>query len=78
MGELQTIAVAFSAFVGGLAGVASLTWWLSRQFQAVKDSVLIKLEEHERLDNERFQNQSIAIMRIEMALQGEGKSLHRI
>lgn len=37
-----------------LTAVWSLAWWLARQFAAVKDAILEKLEYHERHDDIRF------------------------
>jgi len=76
--QLHLVILAASSFVGALSGVAMLAWWLSKQFQNVKDSVLVKLEEHEKSDDERFDQQRLAIMRLELLLQNEGKGLHQI
>ena len=37
-----------------------------------------KINDHEAFDIERFAKHDLAIMRIELLLQGNGKSLHRI
>lgn len=61
-----TIVSMLSALLTGLAtSVAYLVWWLSKQFSAIRnlvyeridkveDTLLTKLEYHERHDDERF------------------------
>lgn len=74
-----------SAFVGALCGVGALAWWLASRFNNVytrmnsmEKAISEKIDNHEKLDLTRFAAQDIAIMRIELALQRGGKSLHEI
>lgn len=83
--EIQTLITAASAFVGALAGMAILGWWLASRFNNVYSRIsaterllMTKIDDHEKLDIERFSKQDIAIMRIELALQGKGNPLHGI
>lgn len=71
--DVQTVLAGASAFVGALAGVAGVSWWLRAQFghvhdriSGVKEVLLIKINEHEKLDAERFAKQDLALMRIEL------------
>lgn len=45
---------------------------LVERITIMKDAISKEIDSHENLDNERFQNQSLAIMRIEMMLQTAG------
>lgn len=74
-----------SAFAGALTGAAMLAWWLASRFNNVytrmdlmEKLLIAKINDHEQLDLTRFAAQDLAIMRIELALQTKGKSLHRI
>lgn len=80
-----TAIAGLSAFIGALAGVGALAWWLASRFNNVytrmnsmEKLLSTKIDDHEKLDLTRFAAQDLAIMRIELALQSEGKSLHRI
>jgi len=75
--DIQTVVAGFSAFAGGMAGVAGASLWLARQFGGVHDKMngmkellIAKMDDHEKLDIERFGKQDLAIMRIEMRQQG--------
>lgn len=83
--EVQMYIVSAAAFMGALGGTASLAWWLSSRFNNVYDKVVaveqllsVKIDDHEKLDVERFNKMELSIMRLELLLQREGKSLHEI
>lgn len=77
--------VSVAAFMGALGGTASLAWWLSTRFSNVYDKVValeqllsLKIDDHEKLDVERFNKMELSVMRVELLLQREGKGLHEI
>ncbi len=85
MSDVQTYLTAASAFVGALAGVGSLGFWLASRFNNVYKQIsstekllTVKIDAHEKMDIERFGKQDLAIMRVEMLMQDRGKSLHQI
>lgn len=83
--EVQMYIVSVAAFMGALGGTASLAWWLSTRFNNAYDKMdsiekllSLKIDAHEKLDVERFNKTELAIMRLELLLQGQGKDLHQI
>ena len=81
----QTVITALSAGIGALVGTGIFGYWLGSRFnniykriEAAERLLETKIDDHEKLDLERFGKQDLAIMRIELALQGQGKSLHSI
>lgn len=83
--EVQMYIVSVAAFMGALGGTASLAWWLSTRFNNVYDKVVgveqllsVKIDDHEKLDVERFNKMELSIMRLELLLQNQGKGLHQI
>jgi hypothetical protein len=51
---------------------------LGEKIATTEKLVTNKIDSHEKLDLERFGKQDLAIMRIELSLQKNGKSLHSI
>lgn len=87
--EVQAWITGVSAFLGAVVGVggamALLGYWLATRFNNVyaritqaETRVTTKIDEHEKLDIERFGKQDLAIMRLELVMQGKGKGLHQI
>lgn len=44
----------------------------------VKDAISHEIDAHENLDNERFEGQKLAIMRIELMMQSAGFNPHQL
>ena len=72
------------AVVGGLfawtSTSACLVWWLSGQFASVRELVYKrsdmlgqKMEDHEKLDEERFTNLGLRMQRVEIATDTNGR-----
>lgn len=66
-------------------GTGGLGWWLATRFNhvyariALAEKLLtLKMDDHEKMDIERFGKQDLAIMRVELALQTRGKGLYEI
>lgn len=79
----QTVQVGL-AILGGLtlwtSTVAGLVWWLSRQFSTTRalvysrsDMLSQKIDDHERLDEERFANLGLRMQRVEIFTDPDGK-----
>lgn len=83
-GTFQIVLASFGALVAWTTTAAGLVWWLSRQFSSVRDLVYKrsdllrqKMDDHERLDEERFSNLGLRMQRVEIATDVEGKFIPR-
>lgn len=70
--------------IGGLFSfgitLAGLVWWLSKQFSSVRelvykqsDMLRQKMDDHEKLDEERFNNLGLRVQRIEIMTDTNGR-----
>lgn len=69
-----------SALIAWTTTIVGLVWWLSRQFSSVRDLVYKrsdmlreKIEDHEKLDEERFNNFGLRLQRVEIATDTDGR-----
>lgn len=81
---IQIVLAAFGAIVAWTTTAAGLVWWLSRQFSSVRelvykqsDRLREKIDDHEKLDEERFNNLGLRMQRVEIAADIEGKFIPR-
>lgn len=56
--KVSLILAGVSAFVGSLAGIATLAWWLASKF----NNVYRRMDEHELKDVERFNTLNLKII----------------
>jgi hypothetical protein len=80
---MSDVQIAF-AIAGGLftwtSTCAVLVWWLSGQFSSVRelvykrsDMLQQKMDDHEKLDEERFTNIGLRMQRVEIATDTNGR-----
>ena len=78
-GIMLAIAIA-GALLTFATTIAGLVWWLSRQFSSVRDLVYSrsdmlrqKMDDHERLDEECFNNLGLRVQRVEIMTDTNGR-----
>ena len=80
MSETQFAMAIFAGLATWTSTTAVLVWWLSGQFSGVRelvykrsDMLTQKMDNHERLDEERFTNLGLRMQRVEIATDTNGR-----
>jgi hypothetical protein len=80
MSQFQFAMSIAAGLVTWTSTTAILVWWLSGQFSSVRelvykrsDMLAQKMEDHERLDEERFNNLGLRMQRVEIATDTNGR-----
>lgn len=80
MSEVQFGLAIFGGLFTWTSTCVVLVWWLSGQFSSVRelvykrsDMLQQKMEDHEKLDEERFNNLGLRMQRVEIATDTNGR-----
>jgi hypothetical protein len=80
MNQAQLALAIVAGLITWTSTTAVLVWWLSGQFSSVRELVYKrsdmlgqKMEDHERLDEERFTNLGLRMQRVEIIADTNGR-----